>query len=151
MSQYLSTLGYSGKEPNLIAYYIWLVGCSWFNGPLRQYFSLYRAISQREGEREKTEESKNVQTTPTRTYCKRNRPLPYYIQIVGRPGTGSLPRTIAPPDHPRLLIINKAVACLIQVDSHWKYNFEIWKFGLFKHVLAKLRWHLRLHVGQCCR
>ena len=24
------------------------------------------------------EESKNVQTTPTRTYCKRNRPLPYY-------------------------------------------------------------------------
>ena len=26
------------------------------------------------------EESKNVQTTPTRTYCKRNRPLPYYNQ-----------------------------------------------------------------------
>ena len=32
---------------------IWLVGCFGFNGPLRQYFSLYRAISQREGEREK--------------------------------------------------------------------------------------------------
>ena len=30
----------------------WLVGCFGFNGPLRQYFSLYRAISQREGERE---------------------------------------------------------------------------------------------------
>ena len=29
----------------------WLVGCLGFNGPLRQYFSLYRAISQREGER----------------------------------------------------------------------------------------------------
>ena len=28
----------------------WLVGCFGFNGPLRQYFSLYRAISQREGE-----------------------------------------------------------------------------------------------------
>ena len=28
----------------------WLVG---FNGPLRQYFSLYRAVSQREGERGK--------------------------------------------------------------------------------------------------
>ena len=28
--------------------------------------------------RERIEESKNVQTTPTRTYCKRNRPLPYY-------------------------------------------------------------------------
>ena len=29
----------------------WLVGCSGFNGPLRQYFSLYQAVSQREGER----------------------------------------------------------------------------------------------------
>ena len=28
----------------------WLVGFG-FNGPLRQYFSLYRAVSQREGER----------------------------------------------------------------------------------------------------
>ena len=27
------------------------VGCFGFNGPLRQYFSLYRAVSQREGER----------------------------------------------------------------------------------------------------
>ena len=31
----------------------WLVGCFGFNGPLRQYFSLYRTVSQREGEREK--------------------------------------------------------------------------------------------------
>ena len=29
----------------------WLVGCFGFNGPLRQYFTLYRAVSQREGER----------------------------------------------------------------------------------------------------
>ena len=29
----------------------WLVGCFGLNGPLRQYFSLYRAVSQREGER----------------------------------------------------------------------------------------------------
>ena len=40
----------------------WLVGCFGFNGPLRQYFSLYRAVSQREGERrERIDESKNVQ------------------------------------------------------------------------------------------
>ena len=58
---------------------IWLVGCFGFNSPLRQYFSLYQAASQREGERgEKIVESKNVQTTPTRTYCKHSRPLPYY-------------------------------------------------------------------------
>ena len=31
----------------------WLVGCFGFNGPLRQYFSLYRAVSQREGQRGK--------------------------------------------------------------------------------------------------
>ena len=29
----------------------WLVGRFGFNGPLRQYFSLYRAVSQRKGER----------------------------------------------------------------------------------------------------
>ena len=60
---------------------LWLVGCFGFNGPLRQYFSLYRAVSQREGERgERIDESKNVQSTPTRTYYKRNRPLPYCYQ-----------------------------------------------------------------------
>ena len=59
----------------------WLVGCFEFNGPLRQYFSLYWAVSQREGEREeRIDKSKNVQTTPTRTYCKRNRPLLYCNQ-----------------------------------------------------------------------
>ena len=36
----------------------WLVGCFGFNGPLRQYFSLYRPVSQREGERrERIDES----------------------------------------------------------------------------------------------
>ena len=53
--------------------------------------------------RERIEESKNVQTTTARTYCKRSRPLPlpyYHLNSVGLPGTGSLPRTIAPPDHP---------------------------------------------------
>ena len=36
-----------------------LVGCFGFNGPLRQYFSLYRAISQRQGERIEEEERKD--------------------------------------------------------------------------------------------
>ena len=31
----------------------WLVGCVRLNGPLRQYFSLYRAVSQREGEKKR--------------------------------------------------------------------------------------------------
>ena len=81
---------YSYKEVQYCQFYLdtpptqlsrsrdWLVGCFGFNGPLRQYFSLYRAVSQREGERgvKRIDESKNVQTTPTRTYYKRSRPLP---------------------------------------------------------------------------
>ena len=55
------------------------------------------------------EENKNVQTAPTRTYCKRSRPCPTVIKIVGRPGTGSLSRTIAPPDHPRQMSCNAAI------------------------------------------
>ena len=40
----------------------WVFG---FSGRLRQDFNLYRAVSQREGERgERIEENKNVQTTP---------------------------------------------------------------------------------------
>ena len=31
-------------------------------------------------------------------------PCPTVIQIVGRPGTGSLPSTIAPPDHPLTIV-----------------------------------------------
>ena len=45
-----------------------MVGCFGFNGPLRQYFSLYRAVSQREGEREKIEENKmSKQPSPAPT------------------------------------------------------------------------------------
>ena len=31
-------------------------------------------------------------------------PCPTIIQTVGRPGTGSVPRTIAPADHPRVSV-----------------------------------------------
>ena len=34
-------------------------------------------------------------------------PGPTIIQIVGRPGTGNLPSTIAPPDHPQLDLKHK--------------------------------------------
>ena len=78
----------------------WLVGFG-FNGPLRQYFSLYRAVSQREGEGERIDESKNVQTTSPAPTASAVGPCPTVVQIVGRPSTGSSPSNIAPPDHPR--------------------------------------------------
>ena len=56
----------------------WLVGYFELNGPLRQYFSLYRLRERWRKKKEMIDERKNVQTTPTHTYCKRSRPLPYY-------------------------------------------------------------------------
>ena len=35
----------------LNVFFYYMMSCLGFNGPLRQYFSLYRAVSQREGER----------------------------------------------------------------------------------------------------
>ena len=80
----------------------WLVGCFGFSGPLRQYFSLYQAVSQREGERgekgqRRVKMSKQPPPAPTASALG---PCPTIIQIVGRPGTENLPRTSAPPDHP---------------------------------------------------
>ena len=48
----ISMILYSKKHDQLtIVGLVWF-GCFGLNGPLRQYFSLYRAVSQREGERE---------------------------------------------------------------------------------------------------
>ena len=81
----------------------WLVGCFGFNGPLTQYFSLYRAVSQRAGERGekgwiRVKMSKQPPPAPT---ARAVGPSPTIIQIVGRPGTGSLLSTIAPLHHPK--------------------------------------------------
>ena len=47
--------------------------------------------------REILDERKYVQTTPTRIYCKRSRPCPTIIQLVGRPDTGH--GTLPAPSH----------------------------------------------------
>ena len=53
--------------------------CFGFNDPVRQYFSLYRAVSKRgRKKREMIDERINFQITPTRTHCKDNRPLSYF-------------------------------------------------------------------------
>ena len=64
----------------------WLVGCFWSNGFLRQYFSLSRAVSHREGERrEMIDDEKNVQTTPPAPAASTVGPCPAIIQISRTP------------------------------------------------------------------
>ena len=72
----------------------WLVG--WLFWVKRPFETVFLSISGRllkggRKRRERIDESKNVQTTPTRTYCKRSRPCPTEIRILGRPGTECLP------------------------------------------------------------
>ena len=80
--------------------YDWLVGIG-FNGRSRQYFSLYRAVSQREGERGEEGQMRVKMSTqpPSAQTASAVGPCPTVIQIVERPGTESLPSTIAPPDN----------------------------------------------------
>ena len=83
---------------------IWLVGCFWFNGPLRQYFSLYRAVSQREGERgEKGQmrEKMSKQPPPAPT-ASATGPCPTIIQISRTPRHWKFTqhRTTRPPPFP---------------------------------------------------
>ena len=49
-----------------------------YNGPLRQYFSLYRAVSQTDGGRSKNAMSEKCPNDSPCTYCRRSRPLLNY-------------------------------------------------------------------------
>ena len=72
-----------GTLYDLFLHFYYLVGCFWFNGPLRQYFSLYRAVSQREEERKREmiderKISKQPPLTPSESIVG---PCPTIIQI----------------------------------------------------------------------
>ena len=70
-----------------IGYGYFLVGCFGFNGPLRQYFSLFRAVSQREGERGEIgqmREKMSNQPPPAPT-ASATGPCPTIIQISRTP------------------------------------------------------------------
>ena len=84
----------------------WMVGCFGFNGPLRQYLSLYRAVSQREGEKEEKgqmREKMSKQPPPAPT-ASATGPCPTIIQISRTPRHWKFIkhlRTTRPP-HPAL-------------------------------------------------
>ena len=87
-------LGFPGSR----LYICWLVGCFGFNGPLKLYFNLYRAVSQREAERGENGK-KRIKMS------KQPPPAPTASAVGPCPGTGSLSSTIAPPDHPKTLYL----------------------------------------------
>ena len=87
------------------AYFLHSAFVGWLFWVKRPFKTVFQSISGRlpkrgRGRRERIEESKNVQTTPTAPTASAIGPCPTIIKIVGPLGTGSLPRTIAPPDHP---------------------------------------------------
>ena len=66
--------------------WISLVSCFGFNGPLRQYFSLYRAVSQRERKkRKKIDERKMSKQPPPAPTASAIGPCPTIILISGTP------------------------------------------------------------------
>ena len=74
-----------------------MVGWFWVKWPFE---TIFQSISDRLPKRgrkrkERIDESKNVQTTPPAPTASAVGPCPTVFQIVGRPGTGSLPSTIA--------------------------------------------------------
>ena len=67
-----------------------------------------------EKRKKRVEMSKQPQPAPSASAVG---PCPTVIRIEGRPGTGSLPSTIAPPDHPRHTIIQFS-----RTPLHWKFT-----------------------------
>ena len=78
--------------------WIWLVIYFGFNDPLRQYFSLYRAVSQRGRKKRKKIDERKCSNNPHPHLLQAQYSLALlFSKLVGHPGTGSLPSTIAPP------------------------------------------------------
>ena len=100
----------------------------WLFVPLRQYFRLYRTVSQKgRKKRKKIDERKNVQTTFTRTFCKRYRP---FFLLLSKPG-----RVARSVGH---LTCNSGVLGLIPgLATYFRFSFRFFKKGSCQ-LLAKV-------------
>ena len=132
---------------------IWLVGCFGLNGPLRQYSNLYRAVSQREGERrEMIDKRKKYPNNPHPHLLQVQLALALLLSIlVSRPGTGSLPSTTALPDHPRIsngfLRSNRLGNRHQSVCSVLKKGISVW--WLVLTVSLNIGGSVRLNLYMC--
>ena len=144
---------YDGRFCFLNIGHIWSVGWLFgLNGRLRQYFSRYRVVSQREGERRKMiDERKKIQTTPIRTYCKRTGPCPAIIQSSRSPRHWKFTqhhRTTRPPGPPTLEPCSGSVVrfsdSFVSSILRFPYNFLFVLFCLLSMYLSECWFSLYL-------
>ena len=100
----------------------WLVGCFWFKGPLRQYFQSISGRLPKRGRKRRDrieEQEKCPNNPPTRTYCKRSRPLPYC-----NPNCRTLALEVypAPSHHPTTPRPDRDRGCIKESDLHIHMN-----------------------------
>ena len=86
----------------------------WIKKQMEQRLELLFIIGKR---REKIEEGIMSKQPPPAPIASAIGPCPTNIQIVGHPGTGSLPRTIAPPTTPWLEFINQYFKYLLMQEE----------------------------------
>ena len=93
--------------------------CFGFNGPLRQYFSLYRAVSQRvRKKREKIDERQKCPNNPHPHLLQVQKTLALLLsKLVGRFGSEYFPNIIAPPDHPLTTGLRRFCLSLSEIIS----------------------------------
>ena len=131
----------------------WLVGCFGFNGPLRQYFSLYRAVSQREGERgEKGQmREKMLKQPPPAPTASATGPCPTIIQISRTPRqwkfTQHLRTTRPPPSDERISVLNITETatvgcgctllikyCRLSLSRNRRDPLKIFEISVLRHI-----------------
>ena len=66
-------------------------------------------------------------------------PCPTVIQIVGRPGTGSLPSTIAPPDHPLHAKDNRKHIPIMPPDLVLWLTLSSQHYSCLEHIFMALK------------
>ena len=126
-----------------------------FNGPFRQYSSLYRVVSRRRRTKlENIHKKKNPNThspntppplhTHTLTACA-VRPLALLLStLVGRSGTESSPSTFTPPDHP---IYRGYLFPNILIWICWK-DWQFYEYAAWMILLISLTHSLK-YIGIC--
>ena len=81
-------------------------------------------------------------------------PCPTVIQIVGRPGTGSLPSTIAPPDHPpyhnefHLKALCAFCTDILKIELQTRICKTFYHFTFFLHTKVGIVGHYQKKVGK---